>query len=405
MGLPGDLPEESLPETSPLSPEEVARCRAKNSELNTSLGLEDADSLDPALLEGDEDTVSDSNYAFSDLELKHIAEKNALLDTAMEYFSDDKESAVSEVEVSQTLNDPVTEAFYKSSAMKLDSDDEVSIVIPNDIAAQIKTGGYNIILEPIPGRTENDTVSYSIRSIPTNDTPAPRLPVTNPTESDNSERCDSEEAGGDTSESETDSSRARKVGLGSAHRGGKVKKYDLWMRIGFTTAVRLTGLSVKEACDKFKAPRRRARQWLIEYDRGDNSNLPSLYTQEELKSMYRLKGGRKVKDAVLEEKLVTYYNGLQEEMYPITSELLAYECLCHDENFLGGATSPHFTKRIADFLRHWRKRNFKRLRKPTSTGQKLPDGYTGKWEACSYYMLTSVRKMCRAEHLARRKIT
>ena len=27
----------------------------------------------------------------------------------------------------------------------------------------------------------------------------------------------------------------------------------------------------------------------------------------------------------------------------------------------------------------------KRLRKPTSTGQKLPDGYTGKWEACSYY--------------------
>ena len=25
------------------------------------------------------------------------------------------------------------------------------------------------------------------------------------------------------------------------------------------------------------------------------------------------------------------------------------------------------------------------MRKPTSTGQKLPDGYTGKWEACSYY--------------------
>ena len=27
----------------------------------------------------------------------------------------------------------------------------------------------------------------------------------------------------------------------------------------------------------------------------------------------------------------------------------------------------------------------KTLRKPTSTGQKLPDMYTGKWEACSYY--------------------
>ena len=70
-----------------------------------------------------------------------------------------------------------------------------------------------------------------------------------------------------------------------------MKKSDLGMRIGFTTAVRLTGLSVNEACEKFKAPRRRARQWLIEYDRGDYSNLPSLYTQEELNTMYRLKGG------------------------------------------------------------------------------------------------------------------
>ena len=102
--------------------------------------------------------------------------------------------------------------------------------------------------------------------------------------------------------------------------------------------------------------------------------------------MYRLKGaGRKLKDAVLEEKLVAYYNQLKDELYPITSELLAYECLTHDEKFLGGSTSPLFTKRISDFLRHWRQRNLKRLRKPTSTGQKLPDGYTGKWEACSYY--------------------
>jgi len=36
-------------------------------------------------------------------------------------------------------------------------------------------------------------------------------------------------------------------------------------------------------------------------------------------------------------------------------------------------------------LRNWRKRNVKRLRVPTSTGQKLPAGYTGKWEASSYY--------------------
>ena len=111
-----------------------------------------------------------------------------------------------------------------------------------------------------------------------------------------------------------------------------------------------------------------------------------MYTQEELKQMYRLKGaGRRVKDPVLEKKLIDYYNQLREELYPITTELLAYECLTHDDKFLGGSSSPLFTKRISDFLRHWRQRNKKNLRKPTSTGQKLPDGYTGKWEACSCY--------------------
>ena len=47
--------------------------------------------------------------------------------------------------------------------------------------------------------------------------------------------------------------------------------------------------------------------------------------------------------------------------------------------------SPKFASRISNFLRHWHKQNTKKLRKPTSTGQKLPEGYTGKREATSYY--------------------
>jgi len=100
-------------------------------------------------------------------------------------------------------------------------------------------------------------------------------------------------------------------------------------------------MSPKDACEKWKAPRRRLRQWLIEYDRGDYADLGSLYTMEELKKRTRLKGGgAKVKDQVLEEKLVTYYNQLRDELYPITTELLAYECLTRDEKFLGGSSSP-----------------------------------------------------------------
>ena len=59
--------------------------------------------------------------------------------------------------------------------------------------------------------------------------------------------------------------------------------------------------------------------------------------------------------------------------------------MSHNEKFLGGTESPKFTHRVSDFLRNWRKRNHKRLRKPASTGQKLPEGYTGEWEATSYY--------------------
>jgi len=54
--------------------------------------------------------------------------------------------------------------------------------------------------------------------------------------------------------------------------------------------------------------------------------LPSMYTQDELKNMFRVKGGgRKLKDQELEEKLLKYYNELKEELYPISTELLAYE--------------------------------------------------------------------------------
>jgi len=393
MVLVDETPDQTLSENSPLSIDDFSQAVAKNKDLNDYLGLGDEDEIDPSMDPEDEETLEEtSTHGFSPLELEQIAIKNAIVNNDLECDNEEEHVTSEEHEVSGggyvNENDPGTNEFFRSCKMELDSDEEVSIVIPNDIAAQIRQGGYNIVLEPVPGRGASDTVSYTIRSIPTDEVNIPAPPKQNtpvPAPDEQSDNCESEEDGG-SSECENESSRAFKRGIGSAHKGGSLKKYDLWMRIGFTTAVRETGLTVKEACDKFKAPRRRARVWLQEYDRGDYSNLPSLYTQEELKKMYRLKGGgRKVKDIDLEEKLVKYYNELREDLYPITSELLAYECLYHDDKFLGGANSPHFTKRIADFLRHWRKRNNKRLRKPTSTGQKLPAGYTGKWEACSYY--------------------
>ena len=113
---------------------------------------------------------------------------------------------------------------------------------------------------------------------------------------------------------------------------------------------------------KWDAPRRRLSQWLKEYDAGLYSNFPTLYTQEELKKMFRLKGGgKKLADQALEDRLLNYYNLSQEELYPISTELLAYECLAHNEKFLGGVESPKFSARISDFLHHWRKRSQKKV--------------------------------------------
>ena len=70
-------------------------------------------------------------------------------------------------------------------------------------------------------------------------------------------------------------------------------------------------MSFKDAKKKWDAPRRRLFQWLKEYDAGLYSNFPSLHTQEELKKMYRLKGGgKKLADQALEDRLLNYDNSL-----------------------------------------------------------------------------------------------
>ena len=266
----------------------------------------------------------------------------------------------------------------------------LGVVIPPEVAATMAKGNCSIVLEPVQPSVQGGAVTYAIKTIPLNNLDSElenndHSATDGGSEGERGQDSDTESRQPQSS-SEQQTRKPRGLRVGSCHKGGKLKKYSMWLRIGLTSDIRLGNMTPKEACTKWDCPRTRVKEWLAEYDQGMYSNLPSMYTQDELKNMFRVKGGgRKLKDAVLEEKLITYYNQLKEELYPICTELLAYECLAHDDKFLGGASSPQFTKRISDFLRHWRTRNKKKLRKPTSTGQKLPEGYTGKWEACSYY--------------------
>ena len=408
MVFPGDL-ESTLQELSPsLSPEQVEHARLKNAEINTSLGLSPEDPSEDEILEFDIGTnpdESNENY-FSEEELARISEKNAALDLALQEANTtqtpaptDENEKEGDMEINSTAGELPCTYISELEVMEMDENEGscqmtveaggIGVIIPAEIHEVLAAGGVNLLLEPVLPETPGESVSFKITSVPSQQPNVPNpqsTPNTVPSATPNP-KVDNSSDEDSATESEASAAETKKrKGLGCSHKGGQLAGYSLWMRMGVTSDIRLESMSPKDACEKWKAPRRRVRQWLVEYDRGDYADLPNQYTMEELKKKTRLKGGgAKIKDQVLEERLVTYYNQLKEELYPISTELLAYECLTHNEKFLGGATSPNFTKRVSDFLRHWRKRNNKRLRKPTSTGQKLPDGYTGKWEACAYY--------------------
>ena len=225
----------------------------------------------------------------------------------------------------------------------------LGVVIPPEVAAQLAKGHFNLVLEPIPSTVAGEPAWFCVKAVPISPTP----PVSN--EAD----CASEtELNPHESESEDDApcTQQRKKGLGSAHKGGKVRKYSLWTRISFTGDVRLRGMTVKEAKVKYNnRDRKRVAEWLKEYDNGLYSNLLSIYTQEESEKHVPPQRCRE-KDQVLEKRLVDSHNSVKEELYPITTKLLANnECLAHKEDFLGGPSSPNFIARVSDFLRHLRK--------------------------------------------------
>ena len=61
--------------------------------------------------------------------------------------------------------------------------------------------------------------------------------------------------------------------MGSAHKNESIGKYSFWVRISFCEDVRVGEMPLKEALKKWNAPRRRAREWLNQYDTGKYLNL------------------------------------------------------------------------------------------------------------------------------------
>ena len=143
------------------------------------------------------------------------------------------------------------------------------MLVPAKVAAFLRKGGYKIVLEPVHEGPDSETMSLPSAEVQQNSKkPEAVTEQDMNAQSNETNNSETETEEGECSESETDSSRAKKGGLGSAHKGGKIGKYSLWLRMSFATAVRESEMSVKDACTKFKAPRRRAREWLNEYNKG-----------------------------------------------------------------------------------------------------------------------------------------
>ena len=105
----------------------------------------------------------------------------------------------------------------------------------------------------------------------------------------------------------------------------------------------------------------------------------------------RMKGaGHPLEDPVLEKLWLKFMETLKEDNLQFITPLLVMEALFHRPMWKGGVGSPGFKGRVHNFVQSFLARNNLAWRAPTSVGQKLPEGWMGKWFYCSmfYYIKT-----------------
>ena len=94
------------------------------------------------------------------------------------------------------------------------------VVIPPEIAAQLAKGGFNLMLEPIQSAVEGEPARFAMKAVPIEQCEE----IPSPKKSGNDSEGESHNS--DT-EDDTPIRKQQKKGLGSAHKGGTVRKYCL----------------------------------------------------------------------------------------------------------------------------------------------------------------------------------
>ena len=228
----------SEPDSAPLSPEQVQIANLKSAELDRSLGF--SHEKDPT---DEEDIEEHHEDQLSDWDDEAIARKNALVNMDIQICDSEEENNSSEVgevdknseipELPQTLETsihtdpnphdippvPVHTIQINAAAGDVFPHSGLGVVIPPDVAALLATGGYNLVMEPIPSTPAGGPSRFAVKAVPIPTIPMSTQPECTTDEGENSVQ----------SESEVDAPRTKQrlKGLGSAHKGGKVRKYSL----------------------------------------------------------------------------------------------------------------------------------------------------------------------------------
>ena len=172
---------------------------------------------------------------------------------------------------------------------------------------------------------------------------------------------------------------------GRAHKGSKNKAYSIHTRMMCIEDF-FAGTCMKSILTKYQINSERSvRRWLNEY--GNNVYDEALtWGVERQKSTFRLDGaGHPLEDPGLEKHLLDFMAQLREDKVQFLAPLLVMEALFQRPNFKGGHNAPNFKSKVANFMQSFIARNNIAWRTPTTIGQKLPQGWMGKWFICSMY--------------------
>jgi len=235
---------ESLSESPfTLSPEQIAQAHHKSKELDKSLGFDDTSTFENFDCLDEDESLNPTKSVRSPTDGGNVKGKEIQFEIEVECPEQSTKESLAQQQFRENeefIASIAAEVEYERSvgegnkSEEPPSSPEVQLILPREMARELRKGGYKLILEPISGRTGDEPFGFDVKAVPID--PAPQInsecasdqPTTTCTDPSSDVKCDTDnnsasDAEGTGSESDNLSSKAKKSGLGSAHRGGKIK--------------------------------------------------------------------------------------------------------------------------------------------------------------------------------------